>query len=506
MAWPPEDELLQILNEQNPWHALGKVPSALVRPVRRPFAEHIWKTLLQAPFHRYQLIIGPRRVGKTVAMYQTVQELITQGVKPTQLWWCHLAHPVLMRMDLDALVGLATRVCTATAQSPAYFFLDELTYARNWDTWLKSFYDEQRPLRILGTSSSTAALRQGRLESGVGRWEEQFLAPCLFTEYLSLRDKSASLRALPTLAETIEAAAQSITATTDLSRERQRFIFIGGFPELLMRQSRREPAQLSLFEAGGDQQSELASELFHSQRVLRDDAVQKALYIDIPQVFGVGEPLKLERLLYTLAGQMTGLVSFAKLSADVGLTTPTVEKYVSYFERSFLVFLLPNYAPREETVQRRGRKLYFVDGAVRNAALQRGIMPLENPSEMGVLLENVVAAHLFALAQQTHKDNLDRATKDVALIEKEFTTQAALDVMPQIWRNWKPASTAISGINFPSLTNSKRRRLPNSNGNSSIFAVPRATIRSASSLSGSSKFRPTVATHSRSIPTMAVVC
>ena len=334
-------------------------------------------------------------------MYQTVQELITQGVKPTQLWWCHLAHPVLMRMELDALVGLATRVCTATAQSPAYFFLDELTYARNWDTWLKSFYDEQRPLRILGTSSSTAALRQGRLESGVGRWEEQFLAPCLFTEYLSLRDKSASLRALPTLAETIEAAAQSITATTDLSRERQRFIFIGGFPELLMRQSRREPAQLSLFEAGGDQQSELASELFHSQRVLRDDAVQKALYIDIPQVFGVGEPLKLERLLYTLAGQMTGLVSFAKLSADVGLTTPTVEKYVSYFERSFLVFLLPNYAPREETVQRRGRKLYFVDGAVRNAALQRGIMPLENPSEMGVLLENVVAAHLFALAQQT---------------------------------------------------------------------------------------------------------
>jgi predicted AAA+ superfamily ATPase len=94
------------------------------------------------------------------------------------------------------------------------------------------------------------------------------------------------------------------------------------------------------------------------------------------------------------------MVSFATISGDVGLTAPTVEKYISYFERSFLIFMLPNYAPREEAVQRRGRKLYFVDGAVRNAALQRGILPVENPAEMGALLENLAASHLHALCQQ----------------------------------------------------------------------------------------------------------
>jgi predicted AAA+ superfamily ATPase len=37
---------------------------------------------------------------------------------------------------------------------------------------------------------------------------------------------------------------------------------------------------------------------------------------------------------------------------------------------------------------------------VRNAALQRGIAPLKDPTEMGLLLENLAASHLHALAQQ----------------------------------------------------------------------------------------------------------
>ena len=42
-----------------------------------------------------------------------------------------------------------------------------------------------------------------------------------------------------------------------------------------------------------------------------------------------------------------------------------------------------------------------MDGAIRNAALQRGLAPLDNPPEMGVLLENAVAAALQGLSQQT---------------------------------------------------------------------------------------------------------
>jgi predicted AAA+ superfamily ATPase len=67
--------------------------------------------------------------------------------------------------------------------------------------------------------------------------------------------------------------------------------------------------------------------------------------------------------------------------------------------QAFLVFAVPNYSGSEETRQRRGRKVFFVDGAVRNAALQRGLAPLTDPDEMGLLIENLVAGHLHALSQ-----------------------------------------------------------------------------------------------------------
>ncbi|HVZ93839.1 MAG TPA: DUF4143 domain-containing protein, partial [Phycisphaerales bacterium] len=113
------------------------------------------------------------------------------------------------------------------------------------------------------------------------------------------------------------------------------------------------------------------------------------------------EPIKLERLLYILAGQIGGIVSINSIATDLGLTSPTVHQYLEYLQRAFLIFLLPNYSKSEESVQRRGRKVYFVDGALRNAALFRGIAPTQDQAEMGVLLENAAAAHLHALGLQT---------------------------------------------------------------------------------------------------------
>ena len=95
---------------------------------------------------------------------------------------------------------------------------------------------------------------------------------------------------------------------------------------------------------------------------------------------------------------MTGLLSPTGLARNLGLSQPTLDRYLSYLVRAFLVFTLPNYGGSEARVQRRGRKLYFVDGAVRNAALQRGIAPLDDPQELGVLLENLAVSSVHALA------------------------------------------------------------------------------------------------------------
>ena len=135
---------------------------------------------------RFLLVLGARRVGKTTAMYQTVRHLVADGVDPTRLWWLRLDHPVLLRERLGDLVRQVLDSSGASTERPAYLLLDELVYSQDWDLWLKTFYDERWPVRVVATSSATAALRGRRLESGVGRWLEQYLPPYSFSEFLDL--------------------------------------------------------------------------------------------------------------------------------------------------------------------------------------------------------------------------------------------------------------------------------------------------------------------------------
>ncbi len=385
-SWQPstKDNLDAVL-DQNPWNRLGHVPSTLAKPVRHLLANNLWKTLLKAPY-RYQVIMGPRRVGKTVGLYQTIQQLLTSGVEPRRLWFLRLDHPLLMRYDLGQWTRAIIKKYNATNDSPFFFFLDEVNYSSQWDKWLKTFYDEQWPVRVVATSSSTAALRNRSIESGIGRWNEQYLTPYAFVEFLSLRrynadwpDAESDL--YETMCRTIRTKADSSSHALKLKM----FLLIGGFPELL--EALRE--------------NDLEGELFRSQQVLRSEAVQRVTGMDIPQAFDIKNPLVLEKLLYILAGQMGGLMNISNLATDLELSRATVHQYINYLEQAYLVFTLPNYSPSEESVQRKGRKVYFVDGAVRNAALQRGLRPMTDSVEWGHLIENSAASHLYALSLQS---------------------------------------------------------------------------------------------------------
>lgn len=385
--WRPKPaDYQEAIRTQNPWQQLGSVPAELAPSTKRPLAELLWRALIDPSLPRHQLILGPRRVGKTTVMYQTVAQLLERGIEAGRLWWLRLDHPLLLDRTLGELVEQVIRGANASRQRPVFVFLDELTYAPDWDLWLKTFHDERWPARIVGTSSATAAMRQRGTESGVGRWDEQYLAPYLFTEYLDSANRSVALDAEPTLSATIEKIVAEQIHYSDLAEARRRFLLTGGFPELLL---------------AGTSGLDEASQLLRSQRILRSDAIEKAVYKDLPQAFSIQDPSKLERLLYILAGQMGGLLSPRAVAADLSISAMTVENYLGYLERAFLVFTLPGFSSSEEAVQRRGKKLYFVDGAVRNAALLRGTAPIADRAEMGMLIENMAASHLRALAYQS---------------------------------------------------------------------------------------------------------
>jgi hypothetical protein len=376
----------RVLAEQNPWHRNGLVPDALAHQVERPLGQRLWRRITSDRPRRFHLVLGPRRVGKTTVMYQTARHLLRDGVRPERLWWLRMDHPLLMQQSLGNLVGDVVKRTGATLEDPVHVLLDEVVYASEWELWLKTFYDDRWPVRLVATSSATAALRDGHRESGVGRWDEHLLLPYQFSEYLDLLGLSVALPTGDTLADTLRLLPTRLPRADTIEGRRRRFLLIGGFPELI---------SLGL---DADDASE-TSLLLQSQQQLRGDAVERAIYKDIPQSFGIESPMMLERLLYVLAGQVGGIVSASSVSTALdGLAQPTVDRYISYLEQTFLVFRLQNYSGSEESVQRRGRKVFFLDGAVRNAALQRGLAPLSDPVEMGLLQENLAAAALHALA------------------------------------------------------------------------------------------------------------
>lgn len=383
MAWRPTvQHTAEILRGLNPWHEMGRVPAEFAKPNERALGASLHRALIREHV-RYQLILGPRRVGKTTVMHQTAERLIRGGIAPTNIWWLTMNVPHLMQHPLDEWVGICR-----SGRSPEevqYFFIDEINYADKWDLWLKAFYDMKLPIRIAATSSSTAALRNRFVESGVGRWEEQHLSPCSFAEYLDLIGRSERHVAGNSLRESLRAATDGVKVEQAKPEDLSRFLLVGGFPELII----------------NPPQADLESEILRSQHVLRSDALQRAVAMDIPQVFNINEPVKLERMLYLLAGQIGGVVSPAKLSQELSLSLQTVQQYLGYLERAFLIIMLPNYGGSEEAIQRRGRKVYFADGALRSAALYRGIAPLRDPAELGELMENAAASHLHALSLQT---------------------------------------------------------------------------------------------------------
>lgn len=380
------DDYLSALADQNPWHKLGRVPESLAFLRRRPLADKLWATLIDQP-GRYQMVLGPRRVGKTVSMHQTIQVMLDRGVAPERLWFLRLDHPLLMHFELDGWVRSLINNYGASESNPLYLFLDEINYSTHWDKWLKTFFDERWPLRIVATSSSTAALRDRTVESGIGRWSEQFLMPYSFFEFLRLTETPyPPAPATNDLYEALRSYSYSPELVKSLSGSRDLFLLTGGFPELLLQGRPDEPIE---------------EKVIRSQRILRSEAVQRVAGMDIPQVFDIKHPQILERLVYILAGQMCGLANVSSLAAALEISRPTVDQYIQYLVKSFLVFALHNYSTSEETVQRQGKKIYFVDGAVRNAALQRGLAPITDPTEKGYLVENSVGSHLFGLAQQT---------------------------------------------------------------------------------------------------------
>lgn len=369
----PKEELIAILSQFNPWWKGEKIPD-LPEWHRGAFNE-LMQWIEFPPAHRAILLSGPRQVGKTTLLLQAIQKLINSGVPPANILYATFDHPICKLTGLDAVLE-AWRELEPKANGPEYLFLDEAQFIKNIGTWVKHQVDFFKNKRIIFTGSA-APLIQSDQESGVGRWHTLRISTLSFYEYLLI--KKIELPNIP-----------SISALSDLykssSKEYLRMseaagFLIGHFHEYLIR--------------GGFPQTALVDSITHSQRLLREDIIEKVLKRDMTVLFGVRRVLELEQMFIFLCMHDGGMQDITTISKDLGIAKQTVQSFIDLFELTYLIYRLPPYGYGKE-VLRGKNKLYLGDPAIAPAVLMKGKTILENPVALGNCVETAVIGHLWS--------------------------------------------------------------------------------------------------------------
>ena len=84
MAFLSDSEILKNIQSQNFWWITGAVDKELVPAFKRSVFSKVHDVFFNE-IRRFPVLSGPRRAGKSTIMFQTIDELLTSGVKPERI-------------------------------------------------------------------------------------------------------------------------------------------------------------------------------------------------------------------------------------------------------------------------------------------------------------------------------------------------------------------------------------------------------------------------------------
>jgi len=379
-TWFSEEELRAEITGQNPWWGKeGAIPDTLVKPFHRSGYFEALRFVDNGTNERAVMILGARRVGKTRILYQLVKHLLDKSIDPRSILFLSLDNPLFQFPSLRQLLEHAATCIGKSTSDFRYIFFDEIQYKKDWAKWLKTFVQEPLKRRFIVTGSAAATLQAQGPDEGVGRWIDVHVPTMSFSEYLVLCGREPgppqSLFSLenPTGLEILRLEQLGV-----LKSEFEGYLLRGGFPEL------------------ADHKLDVDS----AQRLLSDDIAEKVLNRDMAALYGVRQLLSLKQIFLAVAFRSSSIIDRKKLSDDFQVSPVTVNQYLSYLQKAFLLCEARRFSPSENRVVKSHPKFYVTDAALRNAVLRRGEAILENPIEMGPVVETAVFNHLYQWARQ----------------------------------------------------------------------------------------------------------
>ena len=365
------------MRAENPWWEGGEIRDDYRALSPRAYFERFARLVEETRVHRAVVLMGPRRVGKTVLLHHVIARLLAGGEYDRRdVGYVSLDHPLYTRLSIEEAAE-EIRHAGENPGGPRVLILDEIQYLVDWERHLKAFVDTYPGVKCVVSGSAATALRLKSMESGAGRFTDFLLPPLTFHEYLDLRGVGGLVECRPRHEEP-----DKFDYRTDdlagLNRHFVDYLNFGGYPEAVSSPAiRSDPA-----------------------RYIGADIVDKVLLRDLPSLYGIQDVQELNALFMTLAYNTAGELSLDALSQQSGVSKPTIRRYLEYLEAAFLIKVVHRVDQNARRFKRANRfKVYVTTPALRCALFG----PVsEDSAEMGQLAETAVFAQWF------HSDDIHR--------------------------------------------------------------------------------------------------
>jgi len=408
-----ELQLLRELQKENVWWQTHDVPSRLAREFKRS-DYFVYKDLLKN--NKINVIIGPRRVGKSTLIYQLIQYLIKEeNIPPNRILFLSLERAFFeitkspITESINVYEENILKEAISSLEKPIYLFIDEASRNTEWAAILKQFYDLKYNIKYVVSGSSSPALYQKGSESLVGRKNDVLILPLKFKDVLrfkhqeigeDLSAKGVYLRSklmqavnnnspkelYDELIKLYTAIGPNIEANLQVAINE--YLLMGGYPEFY----------------------DVSASWEECSKMMREAYFEAIISYDILKVFGSRNPEKIRRLYIILALSTANIISMSKIRKDIGeISRDALDDYFQQLQDTHLVAVSLQYKKNRRKIGNELKKAYVQDVGMRNAVL--GVLEdnIRKSEVLGSLAETIAQDHLRRLKlilEPSKKDEL----------------------------------------------------------------------------------------------------
>lgn len=375
----PTEKIIERLRYENPWWVSRQIPETYSAMSRRLYFDLFYPFVAEKDVRRALVLMGPRRVGKTVLLFHSIQQLIEEEVNPQQIFFVGIDNPIYVHLSLEDILMLCKKSLNLSQLKGCYIFFDEIQYLKDWERHLKVLVDSYPDTKFIVSGSAAAALKWHSTESGAGRFTDFMLPPLTFQEYIHLK-KLNHLIYIGNIDYGDKPMQYCLTHDIKvLNREFLNYLNFGGYPEVVLSEKI---------------QSDMG-------RYVKNDIVDKVLLRDLPSLYGIKDVQELNRFFTYIAYHTGNEFSYEKMARESGIQKDTLKKYLEYLEAAFLIKVLNKVDINARRLKRvTSFKVYLTNPSLRTALFS----PItETDSEMGNMVETAV------LSQWMHREQLDLA-------------------------------------------------------------------------------------------------